>query len=301
VVYIWGARNGILGISAKDLSFYDRRIPRQAQTMALDRTGMLYFTQNIWGKEAQMLGTLADEVRLFDIGTRIAIPDTIERETTQRILRYDPDMNRLYLGRVAEQDDNPSILHIIDLERKEDIRKIPVARTATDLIFDARNIYVANFDSRSVSVIDKETFAAREIATEEEPLKLCSVDGKIYVISHASASLQEVKENGRIFRIPFEGLPDNIFAWKGTIVITSHGKEALGIVQFDPATEKFTVLHRHAYPYGDTRFDSGNVSFYLRGQFGDAVFSLTSGKTGADGRLWITDFLSGKLFILKTQ
>jgi hypothetical protein len=36
----------------------------------------------------------------------------------------------------------------------------------------------------------------------------------------------------------------------------------------------------------------------VRGQFGDALFEITRGKTDADGRLWITDFLSGKLFIL---
>jgi hypothetical protein len=60
-----------------------------------------------------------------------------------------------------------------------------------------------------------------------------------------------------------------------------------------------TLLHQANYPYGDTRFDTRNVSFYLNGQFGDAIFSITQGKTDQEGRLWITDFLSGKLFIIE--
>jgi hypothetical protein len=36
----------------------------------------------------------------------------------------------------------------------------------------------------------------------------------------------------------------------------------------------------------------------MRGQFGDALFALTQGKEMSDGSLWITDFLSGRLFIL---
>ena len=104
-----------------------------------------------------------------------------------------------------------------------------------------------------------------------------------------------------MYRLPYEGLPDNLFAWNGGVVITSHSSMALSIIRFDPDTEKFTLLHRQNYPYGDTRFDSGNVSFYMRGQFGDALFSITSGKTDASGRLWVSDFLSGRLFILEVQ
>ncbi|MGD1047766.1 MAG: hypothetical protein ABR899_03300 [Candidatus Krumholzibacteriaceae bacterium] len=300
-VYIWGAKDGILGIDAKDLGFYDRRIPRQAHKMVFDKTGTLYFTQNLWGKEEQMLGTIGDEVRLFDIGTRITVPDTIERETTQRILRYDPEKNWLYLARVAERDGEPSILHVIDPATKKDVRRIPVGLTATDLEFTPRAIYVSNFDSKSVSVIDKTSLSAETIATEEGPLKLCRLNDDVYVINHGVNSIQEVKEKGRVYRIPFEGRPDNLFVWRGALVITSHSRTALQIVRFDPATGAFTLLHRFEYPFGDTGFDTGNVSFYLRGQFGDALFSITNAKTGADGRLWITDYLAGKLFILKAE
>jgi YVTN family beta-propeller protein len=301
VVYIWGAKDGILGIDARNLRFYDRRIPRQAHAMAFDTAGTLYFTQNIWGKEEQMLGTLPDEIRLFEIGTRITIPDTIERENSQKILRSDPVENRLYLLRVAEKDEDPSVLHVIDPAAKKDLRGIAVGRTAADLAFDERSIYVANFDSRSVSVVDKGTFAVREVPTGAGPLKLCALAGDVWVMNNLDRSIQRVKAGAAVYRVPGEGRPDNIFPWNGALVVTSHSAKALEVYGFDPAAGRFTLLHRFEYPYGDTRFDSGNAAFYLRGQFGDAVFSLTNGRTAEDGRLWITDFLSGKLFILASR
>ena len=81
-------------------------------------------------------------------------------------------------------------------------------------------------------------------------------------------------------------------------MITSHSSDTLQVTGFDPGSGTFEVLHTFEYPYGDTRFDSGNVSFYLRGQFGDALFSITRGKADSSGRLWISDFLSGRVFIL---
>ncbi len=298
-VYIWDAKNGILTIDVESLSFYDRRIPRQAHEMALDRDGILYFTQNNWGKEEQFLGLLIDQVRVYEAGKRLGLVDEVEREITQRILRYDPALNRLYLVRVGEMDDDQSILQIIDPAEKSVIKKIPVGLTASDLIFDDEKIYVANFDSRSVSIIDKTDFSAEEIETDEMPLKLCRAANDAFVICHLKNTLQQVREKGKRYKIPFKGLPDNCFVWEDKVVITSHSPSELSIIQFDPEEESFTLLHKLEYPYGDTRFDSGNVSFYVGGQFGDALFEITQGKTDSEGRLWITDFLSGKLFILE--
>jgi YVTN family beta-propeller protein len=301
VVYIWGAKNGILGIDARTLAFYDRRIPRQAQQAVFDAAGTLFFTQNLWGKEAQMLGTLPDEIRLFEIGTRLAVPDTIERENTQRLLRFDPGANRLYLARVAEKDGDPGILHVIDPAARKGVARIAVGSGPSDLVFDDANIYVANFESANVSVIDKAGLSERKVAVGAGPLKLCRLGGEVYVINHADNTLQEARENGGTYRIPSEGLPDNLFAWGDKLVVTSHSPRALSVSQFDPATRTFTLLHTERYPFGDTRFDSRNVSFYLSGQFGDAIYSITNGRTAADGRLWIADFLSGRLLVLERK
>jgi len=297
-VYIWDAKNGVLTIDAGDLGFYDRRIPRQSHEMVLDRDGVLYFTQNNWGREEQFLGVLEDAVRVFEAKQRLTLGDEVEREITQRILRYDADLHRLYLVRVGEKDGDPSLLQVIDAESKEVVWKTPLGLTTADMIFDTDFLYAANFDSNTVSIIDKKNFTAWNITTGEKPLRLCRCRERVYVINHLGNSLQEVKEKGRVFQIPWEGTPDNIFAWDQSVIITSHSRDALFILQFDPGTNSITLLHEEKYPYGDTSFDTNNVSFYLRGQFGDAIFSLTKGQTDQAGRLWITDFLSGKLFIL---
>ncbi len=318
-VYIWDAKNGILTIDPEDFTFYDRRIPRQAHKMVLDKNGVLYFTQNNWGKEEQFLGTLEDQIRVFESSKRIILGDEVKREITQRILHYDTDMHRLYLIRVGEGDDDPSLLQVIDLEEKKVIRTLSLGLTSTDLLIDHENLYISNFDSNSVSVINKKSFEISEIETGEKPLKLCRCGNRIYAINHIGNSLQEVngrgkgkieeeskqkykgkeEETGKIYKIPYEGMPDNIFTWKDKVIITLHNSEAIFFVQFDPEEESFTLLHKREYPYGDTSFDSRNVSFYVKGQFGDALFTITKGKVDQDGRLWITDFLSGKLFILE--
>lgn len=300
-VYIWDAKDGILTIDAEDLSFYDRRIPRQAHKMALDEDGVLYFTQNNWGGEEQFLGRLEDEVRVFQPGRRIALGDTVVREITQRILEYDPGVHRLYLVRLGEGDKDPSVLQVIDPDSQRVEQRILLGVTATDLVFDKQNLYITNFESNSVSIIDKGSFTSQEVETGEGPLKLCRCGDEIYVINHLSNSLQEVKENGKAYQMPYDGMPDNLVVWKDKVVITSHSNEALFIVLFDPVSESFTLLHQEDYPYGDTRFDSGDVSFYVNGQFGDALFSITQGETDKEGRLWVTDFLSGKLFIVEDK
>lgn len=300
-VYIWDAKNGILTIDAESLSFYDRRIPRQAHKLVRDRGGILYFTQNNWGKEEQFLGVLEDEVRVFEAGKRLALGMYVEREVTQRILHYDPGLHRLYLVRIGERDEDPSLLQVIDPEKRSVVDSIPLGVTAADLVFDNERIYIANFDSRSVSVVDKSDFTVEEVKTGEQPLGLCICRGVVYVLNHGDNTLQDITGRGKRFGIPQKGRPDNLFVWNGSIVITSHAANALFIIRFDPDAGSFTLLHRVDYPYGDTRFDSGNVSFYARGQFGDALFRITRGEVDRTGKLWITDFLSGRLFILEEK
>jgi hypothetical protein len=298
-VYIWDAKNGILTIDADDLSFYDRRIPRQAHKMVLDYEGTLYFTQNNWGKENQFIGVLPDQVRVFDPNERMTLEDEVSREITQRILRYDQTEDRLYLVRVGENEKDKSVLQVIDPRARETVKRIPLRLTATDLLFDDDHIYVANFDSDTVSIVEKDLFIVKEAATDEKPIRLCRSGEDVYVVNHFGNTLQKLGERVETYEIPYPGMPDNLFNWGDGLVITSHDEKVLHIIGFDPGSEEFTPLHRQEYPYGDTSFDTRNVSFYVGGQFGDAVFEITRGKTDKDGRLWITDFLSGRLFILE--
>lgn len=300
-VYIWDAKNGMLTILADDLSFYDRRIPRQAQQMALDKNGVLYFTQNNWGGEEQFLGRLKDGVRLFEIGKRIRLKDHVVRETTQRILKYDAQRHQLYLVRTGEQSQDPSVFQVINIDSQAVQHRTELGLAATDLAFNEKNIYVSNFGSNTVSISGKNNFDQKTLKTGRGPLKLCNSDERIFVINHLENSLQEIRKNGKTWSLPAEGFPNNIFAWKNNLIITSHSENSLHIFQFDPKKEKFKALHEFDYPYGDVRFDRHNASSYMNGQFGDAVYSITRGKVDYNGRLWITDFLSGKLFILESE
>ncbi len=301
VVYIWGAKDGVLGIGADDLGTYDRRIPRQAHEIVLDKNGVAYFTQNNWGEEEQIIGRLEDPVRLLDINRRIRLRDKVTREITQRILSYDPDRHALYLVRIGENDTDPSMLQVIDLEADSVTQRVPLGLTATSLCDNGAKIFVSNFDSNTISVVDKVTFAVETLSTGKQPLKLCRCGNDVFVIDHGDNTLERLTGERTAKKIPFRGAPDNLFSWADKLVVTSHSKDALFIGEFDPNSGSFVELHKAEYPYGDTRFDAANVSFYVRGQFGDAVFSLAEAKTDKDGRLWVTDFLSGRLFILERK
>lgn len=298
VVYIWGAKNGVLRIAAEDLSFYDRRIARQAHRIVVDGAGVAYLTQNNWGEEEMFLGVLEDPVRLFDPNKRIPLGDKVVRETTQRILARDPATGMLYLVRVGETDAEPSVLQAIDPAARKVRWRTTAGLTATDLEVAGGKVYVANFDSHTVTVADPKTWAVETVGTGRQPLALCAVGEDVFVVTHEGNTIEKLSGERTAAKIPHGRSPDNAFPWGDRIVITSHDPDALYVTEYDPKTRGFALLHREAYPYGDTRFDTGNAAFYLRGQFGDALFSITEGRTDRDGRLWITDFLSGKAFIL---
>ncbi len=296
-VYIWDARNGILTIHADDLSFYDRRIPRQSLQLALVKNDSLYFTQNNWGREKQFLGVLPDGVRLFDPQRNIYLGDQVTRETTQRILRYHPSRSRLYLVRTGESPGDPSVLQVIHTDSSKVIAKVEAGQTATDLVFDSRNIYVSNFDSGSVTVIDGNSFESRNIPTGRGPFRLAKTGERIYALNNLDNTIQEISPGNRVHKLPGPGRGDNIFPWRKRLIVTSHSRDSFSIYSFYPPDDSFDLLYRDRYPYGDTSLRSENVSFFMRGQFGDAVFTLTQSAISGDGRLWITDFLSGRVFI----
>lgn len=319
-VYIWGAKNGILKIDVRKQqatgqrmvmmdssqlfdftpkSFYDRRIPRQAQKIILDKNGVLYMTQNAWGKEPQFINILKDEVRELEIGDRIITGDTVERETTQRLMAYDESLNRLYIARTAEEDSKPGILQIISLEDKKVIKSIEVGLNPVDLIFDEQNIYIANFESNSITVINKSTFNLSEIPTEQGPFRLVKYQNQVLVINNIANSIQEVKFGSKAFKVPYNGAIDNFIEWRGKIAFTVHSSDMLNIGFFDLKSGKFEKIYKFDYPYGDLRFNSGNSAFYMNGQFGDAVYDLSKMKIDVTGSLWITDFLAGRAFIIK--
>ncbi|MEJ2543124.1 MAG: hypothetical protein P8Y99_03570 [Calditrichaceae bacterium] len=297
-VYIWGAKDGILHIDSETLHIMDRRIPRMAQKIVVDTAGVLYALQNSWGNEDQFLVIMGDEIREFDARKNITLNAKIQRETIQRILKYDKEMNRLYLVKVGESDNENGKLQIIDPLSKKMIKEIEVGLNPVDLYFDDKNIYVSNFDSNGLSRIDKNSFDVETIETDKEPFKLAGVDSTLFVINHESGTLQKLGENKKSWKIPVDGNPDNLFAYGEKLIMTVHNSQELYIFEFNPDTEKFTSILNFKYPYGEIDLGTNNNSFYLSGQFGDGIYELNQIGTDNRGRIWITDFLSGRLFII---
>ena len=85
---------------------------------------------------------------------------------------------------------------------------------------------------------------------------------------------------------------------ENSLLITSHNPNELFIMAFDLQKKSFSLLHRERYPFGETSFTGNNSSFFLRGQFGDCLYELSKIKIDRAGRIWVSDFLAGKLFIL---
>ncbi len=299
VVYIWGARNGILGIDPRGFEFYDRRIPRLAQRMVVDKNGVLYALQNNWGREKQFIITLPDAVRSPNLGDmRWELNDWVIRETTQRIFEYDPYTHWLYIVRVGETDSDSGILQILDLDSREVLLRYPVGKTPVDLDFDEQQIGVTNFDANTVTIINKSDFSIKRIKTGEKPLKLIFKGGDVFVINHDEKTLQIFGKEQKKYDIPGLGKPDNLFDNGNELIVTSHSSEVFLIHSFSVKKKAFSLIHEYGYPYGETSVDTNNTAFYVRGQFGDALFDLNQIEKDEKGRIWITDFISGKLFIL---
>ncbi len=300
-VYIWGAKNGLLTIDPRTTERYDRRIPRQAHRLALDQAGALYLTQNAWGKEEEFIGVLNDPVRDWEIGTRLLTGDSIERENTPRLLVCDRERNWLYSVKVGEKDSEPGLLHIFDLSTRQRIGRIELGASPTDLAFDDSLIYTANFGSASVSVVNKNSLTCRTLATAAQPLRFSRLGNRLYLLCHSGRRLQEITSQGSADLLRLEELPSQLCAWGDKLVIATCDAATLYLYQYQPESRRFGLLHMVKYPYGDTRFDSGNTAFYLQGQYGDAVFDLFCAKTDRAGRLWISDFLAGRVYILEER
>jgi DNA-binding beta-propeller fold protein YncE len=305
VVYIWAAKNGIFSINfnttTNSMSFYDRRIPRMAHQMVLDKNGAFYALQNNWGGEKQFLISFPDEIRVPNLPQmRVELDDTVVRETTQRILKYDKKTHWLYIARVGETDEEPGILQIFDLESKKVLLKYPTGFTPTDLVFNLHSISIANFDSNTIAVVNKDDFSVQKIKTGKKPFKLAQLNNTLYCINHNDNSLQAIKDQEEIktYPLPYPGNPGNLFSTGKNLIITSHTTEALHILSFHPDKKSFQLIHKEVYPYGETTVDTNNSAFYLRGQFADGIFEINQIKQDKKGRLWITDYLSGKLFII---
>lgn len=310
-VYIRGARNGVLLINPDGGGVStDRRIPRQAQKIAVDRAGRLVMLQNNWGKEKQFLSALPDAVREWDPGTsRFETGDEVESETTQRLLALDEARGFAYAARIGENGRQNGVLHVLDLKTLKPLHRVETGRTPTGLAVEADApagepalAAVANFDSDTVTVTssDGPDFAVHTWKTGRQPLRVAFRGGRLWVLTHGGRSLESIDPATGVldrYPVPFDGLPDSFQISEDGVWIAVYRHDALGILKFDIEKKTFSVEDTHFYPYGETALDSGNCAFFNRGQFGDALFSLSRMAPDVGGGVWIADFLSGTVFI----
>ncbi|HLP61264.1 MAG TPA: hypothetical protein VK186_20645, partial [Candidatus Deferrimicrobium sp.] len=214
------------------------------------------------------------------------------------ILEYDAQKHWLYVVRVGETDDEAGTLQIYDPDTQKVLLKYPVGLTPTDLVFDDTFVYISAFDSDMIAVIDKDDFSVQKIKTGKKPFKMALLDDTLYVINHNDNSLQVFGKKPGTYPLPYPGRPDNIVCAANRIIITSHTPDALHILSYAPDKNAFELVHKEEYPYGETTVDTDNSAFYLRGQFGDSIFEINQIKQDRNGRLWITDYLAGKLYII---
>lgn len=297
-VYIWGAKNGILEIEEENLQMFDRRIPRLAHKIVFDKRGGLYGLQNSWGRENLFLTWFPKGIRMFAPQERVYFYTKIQRENIQRILKYDEGADLLYIVKVAETDPGPGSLLIINAEDNRLVKEVPTGNTPTDLCFDKNNLYVSNFDSGTITQIDKKSFNIKSLKTGKGPLKVISHEGELFVLNHLDNDIQVIGKQGRRIPIPHGLSPDNMVRFGSMIYVTAHNENSMGIFKKDLEGNTLIRLHQFSFPYGETTFDNTNTAFYLRGQFGDSIYELSQIKKGKDGKLWVTDLLSGRLFII---
>jgi YVTN family beta-propeller protein len=167
--------------------------------------------------------------------------------------------------------------------------------TPTSVSFNNKHIFVTNFGSNTVSVIDKLNFSINNIKTGKTPLKSCILNNKVYFINHLDRTIGNLEKE---FFLPVKGLPDNIFVHKKRILITAHSGTKFSLISFNPENNKIKVIYSYSYPYGQTNLNTKNSAFFMNGQYADSIFELNKILI-YENSILITDYISGKLFILK--
>jgi DNA-binding beta-propeller fold protein YncE len=182
---------------------------------------------------------------------------------------------------------------------------LPVGVNPTDLCVQSKTneIIITCFDSDSVTFIERSFFQMKRMYSGKQPIA-CAADvrrGSTYVINQGSKSLTIFDTETSHVPLPADCLPNNLLVDEntGTVFITAHQSNQMKLLAYDPDTKQVTTLLEKAYPYGEVTFDQANSAFAERAQWGDAIFKITQMQFDTQRRLWVTDYLSGKLWIVQ--
>ncbi|MBN1348813.1 hypothetical protein JXJ21_05340 [candidate division KSB1 bacterium] len=300
-IYIASTRNGIFSLGENPLKVKDRLTDRLAQGICVDPLGQLWALQNTWGTEHPFISVFPPGQNKWQ---RVFFPEKVDNECIFRLLACDPIAARVYVGRVGDRADEPGMLHAIDIKTHQIVQSLPLGITPTDICVlpEKNKIAVTNFDSDSVTIINGESFQIEMKPAGRKPIAVAAHrrSGEIYVVSHLDNGLVIFGKREKRIKLPGTGLPNNIFVdeLRHKVYITTHDPARFCILKYEPDNERIQRIFEYDYPYGEVTFDQSNSAFAERAQWGDAIFRLTSMAMDDQRRLWVTDYLAGKLWII---
>jgi DNA-binding beta-propeller fold protein YncE len=305
--YIGGTRNGIFTIDRRGLVTEDRMTRRLVQGMCYDKEGQLWIFQNTWGKEAPFLMAFPETVEAWpDGGFQIPLPPKIDNECVLRLLEVDAASGLIYAGRTGNLAEDNGTVYAVDPLTRQIKATYEVGVTPTDLCIHENRVYVTNFDGNSVSVIHTDTGAIDTYEGCQGPIAVAAMDGAFVVLNHLGKSLEMIRadETGAytaLFSVPLgAALPGSMLVHprRNEIYVTAHTPDGAYLLRYDTASNQVTTLHQAPHPYGEVTFDQANAAFGVRAQWGDALFRLNEMAVDENDRLWVTDYLAGKLWIV---
>jgi len=297
--YIASTRHGIFRLGPNPHEITDLRTDRLAQKIAFDRQGKLWALQNTWGFENPFVMIFAPD----QPWQRLFLPDKMENEANFRLLVPDPERDQMYLVRVGDQAQQPGVLYIARTCPPEILTTIPLGLTPTDLCVQSatNQIFISNFDSDSVTVIQRDDFSVSHRAAGRRPLVVGAnpKTAEIFVVNHLARTVSVWGAADRTIQLPGEAFPNNlrVDVPNNRLLITAHAPDHFALIEILPATGKVKTLFKKKFPYGEITFDQANSAFGERAQWGDAIFRLTDLLQDARGRWWMSDYLSGKVWI----
>lgn len=307
--YIGGTRNGIFKIDRRGLVVEDRMTRRLVQGMVHDKEGQLWIFQNTWGKEAPFLMAFPETVEAWPDGSfQVPLPPAIENECVLRLLELDGKSGLIYAGKTGNLRTDSGTVYALDPLAREIKATYEVGVSPTDLCIAGGEVYVTNFDSNTVSVIHSGTGTIDTYDGCQGPIAVAAHEGSFMVLNHLGKSLEVIRADESqpgvytaLFSVPLgAALPGNMLVnpKRREVYITAHTPDGAYLLRYDMAKNQVTTLHQVSHPYGEVTFDHANAAFGVRAQWGDALFHLNEMALDEGGRLWVTDYLGGKLWIV---
>jgi DNA-binding beta-propeller fold protein YncE len=307
--YIRATRGGFYTLNTDGEMVAERQTDRLAQKALIDDSGTLWATENIWGKEEPRL--IYFDLKNNSRWGKLMLPPAIDNECALRGLKKNPFNGDLWILRNGDRSSDKGMMYRINPSTKALLATYETGITPTDIAFLENFAIACSFTEDKVTVVN----AASENAGEEKVFEINIGDGPIaiaadpsrkeaFVLNHLDSTLSVLicKDNAiqlkKNLKIPGGYKPGNIFFAGGSMYISGHKYDRLVLYRFNPKTEQFKVIMTHNYPYGEISFNQSNAAFANTAQWGDAVYRLNEFALDSKGRLWITDYLSGKLWIV---